>query len=219
MLDGSVIGKARRDGLWTLDAVDIRDYAVDRHRSVDGTPAGGGPGMVLRADVVASAIDAVCADDDERPLIGLTPGGAPLTQRRVRELADGSGAIFLCGRFEGFDARLFERRPIEQVSIGDFVLAGGEVAAMAVIEAVVRLLPGVLGDEASVEDESFENGLLEYPQFTRPQSWEGAEIPEILLSGDHGRIAHWRQEQAELATQKKRPDLWARYDGASKKRK
>ena len=209
-LSASLAGKALTNGSWALDVTDIRDFASDKHRSVDDAPAGGGPGMVMRADVAAAALDAARDDAPDAPAIYLSPRGAPLTQARVRELAQGPGVILLCGRFEGLDQRVIEARGLEEVSIGDFLLAGGEVAAMALIEAVVRLLPGVVGDESSLAEESFEQGLLEYPQFTRPRDWEGREIPDILLSGDHGKIAKWRREQAEKVTMERRPDLWAK---------
>ena len=210
-LCSSLAGRALRDGRWSLNAVNIRDFALDRHRSVDDTPAGGGAGMVLRADVVAAALD---AHADGRPIIAMTPRGTPLTQRRVRELADGPGAITLCGRFEGFDERLFEARPIEQLSIGDYVLSGGEMGALVLLDACVRLLPGVMGAASSGDEESFESGLLEYPHYTRPIEWEGRTIPEVLRSGDHARIAAWRKHQAEVDTRLRRPDLWERHVGA-----
>ena len=209
-LDLSRVGGARKEGIWTLKTVDIRDFSSDKHRSVDGPPAGGGPGMVMRADVVAQALDSIKRDSNERagrPLIYLSPRGAPITQRRVRDLAQGPGLIALCGRFEGVDQRLLDGRGFEELSLGDFVLAGGEVAACALIEACVRLLPGVMGSELSGAEESFEGGLLEYPQYTRPRMWEGREIPEVLLSGDHQKIADWRRRQAFAITHKRRPDL------------
>ena len=210
-LGSSLAGRALRDGRWSLEAVNIRDFALDRHRSVDDTPAGGGAGMVLRADVVAAALD---AHADGRPIIAMTPRGTPLTQRRVRELADGPGAITLCGRFEGFDERLFEARPIEQLSIGDYILSGGEMGALVLLDACVRLLPGVMGAASSGDEESFESGLLEYPHYTRPIEWEGRTIPEVLRSGDHARIAAWREHRAEVDTRLRRPDLWERHVGA-----
>lgn len=210
-LGASLAGRALREGRWSLDAVNIRDFAIDRHRSVDDTPAGGGAGMVLRADVLASAID---AHRDDRPILAMTPRGAPLTQERVRELAAGPGAVILCGRFEGFDERLFEARPIEQVSVGDYVLSGGEMGALVLLDACVRLLPGVMGAPSSGDEESFESGLLEYPHYTRPLEWEGRTIPEVLRSGDHARIAAWRKQKAEADTRLRRPDLWERYVGA-----
>ena len=203
----SLIGKALAKKIWTLDVRDIREHGIGRHRSVDDTPAGGGPGMVLRADVALAAIDAVARDG--RPIIFLSPRGRPLVQSRVAALAQGGGAILLCGRFEGLDERAIEVRQIEEVSLGDFVLAGGEIAAMALIEATVRLLPGVLGDAASAADESFACGLLEYPHYTRPAVWRDRPVPEILLSGHHAAIAAWRHDQAERITKQRRPDLWA----------
>ena len=205
----SLIGKALSNGVWQLDVRDIREHGLGKHRTVDDTPAGGGPGMVMRADVAAAAIDAV---KDQRPLIYLSPRGAPLTQSRVKQLAAGPGAILLCGRFEGLDERVIEARGIEEISIGGFVLAGGEVAAMALIEAVVRLIPGVMGAEASSAEESFEQGLLEYPQYTRPQSFEGRDIPAVLTSGNHAEIARWRRAVAERLTKERRPDLWTLYE-------
>ena len=202
----SLAGKALASGLWSVEARDIRDAATDRHRSVDDTPAGGGPGMVLRADVLASAIDA--ADiAPERPRLLMSPRGRPLTQSRVLELAAGPGPLIVCGRFEGVDQRVIEARRLEEVSIGDYVLSGGEIAAMAVIDACVRLLPGVMGKLASAEDESFAAGLLEYPQYTRPQEFEGRPIPEVLLGGDHARVAAWRRAEAETLTRARRPEL------------
>ena len=209
-LDHSLIGKAREKGLWSLDVRDIREQGIGKHRTVDDTPAGGGPGMVMRADVAAAAIDAV--ERTGRPLIYLTPRGAPLTQARVKALVDGPGAVLLCGRFEGLDERAMEARRIEEISIGDFVLAGGEIAAMALVEAAVRLIPGVLGDAASPAEESFSAGLLEYPQYTRPQSFEDRLIPEVLTQGNHKEIAKWRQAQAERLTRLRRPDLWTLYE-------
>ena len=205
----SLLETARRNGLWALETVDIRSFSRHKHASVDDTPAGGGPGMVLRPDVAADAIDSV--DRQDRPLIHLTPRGRPLTQGIVREWARGPGVIVFCGRFEGLDQRVIEARGMDEVSVGDAVLAGGEGPAMVLIEACVRLIPGVLGSAQSTEDESFEGDLLEYPHYTRPRVWEDQPIPEILLSGDHGRIARWRKEQAEAVTRQRRPDLWARY--------
>ena len=206
----SLIGKALEKKLWSLEVRDIRGHGIGKHRTVDDTPAGGGPGMVMRADVAAAAIDAV--ERAGRPLIYLSPRGAPLTQARVKALAEGAGAVLLCGRFEGIDERVIEARGIEEVSLGDFVLAGGEIAAMALIEAAVRLIPGVLGDETSPAEESFSSGLLEYPQFTRPQEFEGRTIPEVLTNGNHKEIAKWRRSEAERLTQARRPDLWALYE-------
>ena len=212
----SLAGRALAEGLWSLQACNIRDYANDKHRSVDDTPAGGGAGMVLRADVLAAALDSVAAEDTTpRPMLAMTPRGRPLTQGRVRELAAGNGAIVLCGRFEGFDERIFEARPLEPVSIGDYVLSGGELGAMVLLDACVRLLPGVMGAASSGEEESFEQGLLEYPHYTRPQEWEGRTIPEVLRSGDHARIAAWRARQAVEDTRLRRPDLIERHGGAS----
>lgn len=207
-LDASLLGKARQKSLWSLEVRDIREHGIGKHRAVDDTPAGGGPGMVMRADVAAAAIDAV--ERAGRPLFYLSPRGAPLTQARVRALSEGPGAVLLCGRFEGVDERVLEARAVEELSLGDFVLAGGEVAAMAVIEACVRLIPGVLGTEASSAEESFSHGLLEYPQYTRPQSFEGREIPAVLSGGHHGEIAKWRRDAAEKLTKTRRPDLWAK---------
>jgi tRNA (guanine37-N1)-methyltransferase len=205
----SLLKTARENGLWALETVDIRSFSRHKHASVDDTPAGGGPGMVLRPDVAADAIDSV--DRRSRPLIHLTPRGRSLSQTMVREWADGPGVIVFCGRFEGLDQRVIEARDMVEVSVGDAVLAGGEAAALVLIEACVRLIPGVLGKMASTEDESFEGDLLEYPHYTRPRVFEGREIPEVLLSGDHGRIARWREEQAEEITRQRRPDLWERY--------
>jgi tRNA (guanine37-N1)-methyltransferase len=209
VLGASIIGGAEKSGLWQLDTVDIRDFAVNRHRTVDGTPAGGGAGLVLKPDISAKAIDSVVSDD--RPLLYMTPRGRPLTQERVKQLADGPGLVCFCGRFEGLDERVIESRNMEEVSIGDFVLAGGEVAAQAMIEACVRLLPGVLGNSDSVEEESFESGLLEYPLYTKPRDFEGREIPAVLTSGDHGAVERWRRAQMEEITKARRPDLWAAY--------
>jgi tRNA (guanine37-N1)-methyltransferase len=207
----SLAGRALGEGRWSLDAVQIRDSATDRHRSVDDTPAGGGAGMVLRADVVAAALDSV---PQGYPILAMTPRGTPLTQERVRALAAGPGITILCGRFEGFDERLFEARAIEQVSIGDYVLSGGEMGALVLLDACIRLLPGVMGAPSSGDEESFESGLLEYPHYTRPYEWEGRTIPEVLRSGDHARIAAWRKASAETDTRLRRPDLWERYTGA-----
>ena len=203
----SILGRGQAESLWQLETLDIRRFSDNRYGSVDDTPAGGGAGLVLRADIVAAAIDAV--DPMGRPFIYLSPAGAPLKQARVRELAAGPGVVLVCGRFEGLDARVIAARGLEEVSLGDFVLAGGEVAAQALIEACVRLVPGVAGNESSLTEESFETGLLEYPQYTRPRVFEGQDIPPVLLSGDHAKVARWRQEQAEALTQQRRPDLWA----------
>jgi len=209
-LGASVIGRGLETGAWSLETHFLRDFATDRHRTVDDTPAGGGAGMVLKPDIVAAAIDHVAPEGDLRPKILMSPRGAPLTQARVRELALGPGAVILCGRFEGVDQRVIEARGLEEISIGDYVLAGGEVAAMVLLEAVVRLLPGVLGAQESHEDESFETGLLEYPHYTRPQVFEGRTIPEVLTSGDHGKVERWRREQAAALTRERRPDLWGK---------
>ena len=205
----SLAGKALASGLWSLDSVDIRAHANDKHNSVDDTPAGGGAGMVMKADVLARALDAVPAD--KRPRLLMSPRGAPLTQARVAALAKGDGAVVLCGRYEGTDERLISARQLEEVSIGDYVLSGGEIAACVLIDACVRLLPGVVGKEASVTDESFSDGLLEYPQFTRPAVFEGQAIPEVLTCGDHAKVAAWRRAEAERLTRERRPDLWAAY--------
>ena len=207
----SIAGRALAEDKWALEARNIRDHAIDKHRTVDDTPAGGGAGMVLRCDVLAAAIDAVA---DGRPILAMTPRGKPLTQARVRELAAGEGAIILCGRFEGFDERIFEARAIEEVSIGDYVLSGGELGALVLLDACVRLLPGVMGAASSGEEESFEKGLLEYPHYTRPAIWEGRTIPEVLRSGDHARIAAWRHDRASKDTRLRRPDLIERHWGA-----
>jgi tRNA (guanine37-N1)-methyltransferase len=204
----SLIGTAWRElGLWGLETVDIRNFSRDKRGFLDDTPAGGGPGQVMRADVIAAALDSV--DVAGRPLLYMSARGRPLTQARVRDWAQGSGIVVLCGRFEGVDQRVLDTRGFEEVSVGDAVLAGGEAAAMVVIEACVRLIPGVLGEAASLDEESFEDGLLEHPQFTRPRGFEGREIPEVLLSGHHGDIARWRKTQREDTTRERRPDLWA----------
>ncbi|MFB9373957.1 tRNA (guanosine(37)-N1)-methyltransferase TrmD [Algimonas porphyrae] len=212
VLDTSIIGTAAKNGLWQLETVDIRDFAVNRHRTVDGPPAGGGAGLVLKPDISAKAIDSVVRPDgnsgDDRPLLYMTPRGKPLTQDRVKQLAAGPGLVCFCGRFEGLDERVIESRGMEEVSIGDFVLAGGEVAAQAMIEACVRLLPGVLGNSDSAAEESFETGLLEYPLYTKPRMFEGREIPAVLSSGDHGAVDRWRRAQMEEITKARRPDLW-----------
>lgn len=209
-LGASVIGRALGEDRWSLRVTQLRDFARDRHRTVDDTPAGGGPGMVLKPDILAAAIDAVSPADDPRPRLLMSPRGAPLTQARVRELAAGPGAVIVCGRFEGVDQRVIEARGLEEISIGDYVLAGGEVAAMVLLEAVVRLIPGVLGADDSHEEESFEAGLLEYPHYTRPQTFEGRDIPAVLTSGDHGRVREWRRAAAESLTRARRPDLLRR---------
>lgn len=211
-LGASLAGRALASGIWSLEAIQIRDFATDKHRSVDDTPAGGGAGMVMRADVLAAAIDAHAAENV--PLLAMSPRGAPLTQGKVRRFAEGPGVTILCGRFEGIDERLFEARAIEPISIGDYILSGGEVAAIALLDACVRLLPGVMGAASSGMDESFETGLLEYPHYTRPQMWEGRAIPQVLRSGDHAAIEAWRQARAEIDTRLRRPDLWERHEGA-----
>lgn len=203
----SLAGKALAAGTWSLETVDIRDFGIGAHRTVDDTPAGGGPGMVMKADVLAHAIDARAADT--RPRLLMSPRGTPLTQNRVSELSQGTGAVIVCGRFEGVDERLIAARGLEEVSIGDYVLSGGEIAALALLDACIRLLPGVMGAAASGSEESFAEGLLEYPQYTRPQVFEGQPIPDILVSGDHGKVARWRREEAERLTRERRPDLWA----------
>lgn len=208
-LGASVLGRSAGEGLWGLDTVNIRDFSDNKYGSVDDTPAGGGAGLIMRADILAAAIDSVPRND--RPILCLTPRGAPFTQGRARELSHGPGVIALCGRFEGMDERIFAARDIEEVSIGDFVLAGGEIPAMALIEACVRLIPGVLGSASSLGEESFEGGLLEYPQYARPREFEGRAIPEVLLSGDHQKIAEWRREKRQEITRTRRPDLWERF--------
>ena len=210
----SLAGRALGEGTWSLDTVQIRDFAADKHRTVDDTPAGGGAGMVLRADVLAAAVDYARAARPDAPILAMTPRGTPLTQARIRSLADGPGVIILCGRFEGFDERIFAAREIEEVSLGDVVLSGGEPAALVLLDACIRLLPGVMGAASSGTEESFENGLLEYPHYTRPALWEGRTIPEVLRSGDHAKIAAWRKAQSEIDTRLRRPDLWERHLGA-----
>ena len=210
----SLAGRAREEGAWSLETVQLRDFAKDKHRTVDDTPAGGGAGMVLKADVLAAAIDHVRAADEVRPVIAMTPRGKPLSQARVRELAAGPGVIVLCGRFEGFDERIFAGRQVEEVAVGDIVLSGGEPAAIMLLDACIRLLPGVMGAPESGQEESFEQGLLEYPHYTRPVEWEGRTIPEVLRSGDHAKIAAWRKANAESDTRLRRPDLWERYGNA-----
>lgn len=203
----SLAGDALARGVWEIEARQIREYGLGRHRAVDDTPAGGGPGMVMRADVLAAALDGAAAQGDPRPRLLMSPRGRPLTQGRVRELAQGPGAVILCARFEGVDERVIAARGLEEISIGDYILSGGEIAALALMDACVRLLPGVMGEALSGEEESFEGGLLEYPHYTRPREFEGHAIPEILLSGDHARIAKWRRERAEALTRERRPDL------------
>jgi tRNA (guanine37-N1)-methyltransferase len=212
-LGHSIAGRALAEAKWACETVQIRDFATDRHRTVDDTPAGGGAGMVLRCDVLARALDSVPVGG--RAILAMTPRGRPITQQRIRELAAGPGVIMLCGRFEGFDERLFEARPaIEQVSLADIVLSGGEMAALTILDACIRLIPGVMGAALSGAEESFENGLLEYPHYTRPVEWEGRTIPEVLRSGDHARIAAWRKLRSEEDTRSRRPDLWERHEGA-----
>lgn len=208
----SLAGKALESGVWALETVDIRNFAGDKHRTVDDTPFGGGPGMVMRADVVDAALESVT----ERPgsVLLMTPRGAPFDQRRAEDLAAGPGVTILCGRYEGIDQRAIEARHLDEVSLGDFVLSGGEPAALALIDATIRLLPGVLGAEASLGEESFERGLLEYPHYTRPAEWQGRAVPEVLLSGHHEKIRAWRLAQAEEITRRRRPDMWARYEAA-----
>ncbi len=213
-LGQSIAGRALEEGAWSLETLQIRDFATDKHHTVDDTPAGGGPGMVMKADVLGAAVDAALERQPDAPVLAMTPRGAPLTQARVRALSAGPGATILCGRFEGVDERLFEARAIEEVSMGDYVLSGGEIGALALLDACIRLLPGVMGAASSGDEESFESGLLEYPHYTRPQQWEGRTIPEVLRSGDHTKIAAWRKAQAEAITRSRRPDLWERYSSA-----
>lgn len=208
-LGASVIGRGMAEGRWSLVATQLRDFATDRHRTVDDTPSGGGAGMVLKPDILAKAIDAVSPQGDARPRLLMSPRGKPLTQARVRELAAGPGVVIVCGRFEGIDQRVIEARGLEEVSIGDYVLSGGEIAALTLLDACVRLLPGVMGKPDSAAEESFSGGLLEYPQYTRPAEFEGRPIPAVLTSGDHKKIAEWRQNEAERLTRERRPDLWA----------
>ncbi len=214
----SLAGRALAEGIWSCDAIQIRDFAHDKHKSVDDTPAGGGAGMVLRADVLAEVVGYAVGRRPDLPVIAMTPRGKPITQGRIREIAAGPGITILCGRFEGFDERLFERsfagRPIEQVSMGDIILSGGEIGGLMALDACIRLLPGVMGAASSGVEESFENDLLEYPQYTRPVEWEGRTIPEVLRSGDHAKIAAWRRQKAEDDTRLRRPDLWERYRSA-----
>jgi len=210
----SLAGKALNEGAWSLETVQIRDFATDKHRMVDDTPAGGGAGMVMKPDVLGRAVDHVA---DGRPKLFMSPRGKPLTQERVRQLADGPGAIILCGRFEGVDERLIEARQFEEVSIGDYILSGGETAAIVVLDAIVRLLPGVMGNALSGETESFETGLLEHPHYTKPQEWEGRRIPDVLLSGNHGAIDKWRRAEAERLTRERRQDLWDAHGNRTKR--
>ena len=207
----SLAGRALAEGKWSITPVHIRDFAADKHRTVDDTPAGGGAGMVLKVDVLAAAIDHARAINPDAPIVAMTPRGKPITQARVRELAAGPGVIILCGRFEGFDERIFEGRDVEEISVGDIVLSGGEPAALMLLDACIRLIPGVMGAPSSGTEESFEDGLLEYPHYTRPTEWEGRTIPEVLRSGDHAKIAAWRKQQAEDDTRSRRPDLWERH--------
>jgi tRNA (guanine37-N1)-methyltransferase len=213
----SLAGKALTSSIWSLDTTDIRAHATDKHRTVDDTPAGGGPGMVMKADVLARALDAI--PHDTRPRLLMSPRGAPLTQTRAAQLARGLGLVIICARFEGVDERLIKTRHLEEVSLGDFVLSGGEIAALAVLDACVRLLPGVMGKETSAAEESFSAGLLEYPQYTRPPVFEGEPIPEVLTSGDHSKVKAWRLAQAERLTAERRPDLWAAYNAQKKAEK
>ncbi|MCB2015412.1 MAG: tRNA (guanosine(37)-N1)-methyltransferase TrmD [Sphingobium sp.] len=214
-LGTSLAGRALEEGIWSCEAINIRDFAADKHRTVDDTPAGGGAGMVLRCDVLARAVDEAASRQPDTPILAMTPRGKPITQARVRALAEGPGLTLLCGRFEGFDERIFEARPqIEQVSMGDIILSGGEMGALMLLDACIRLLPGVMGAASSGVEESFESGLLEYPHYTRPVEWEGRTIPEVLRSGDHAKIAAWRKQKAEEDTRLRRPDLWERHRGA-----
>jgi tRNA (guanine37-N1)-methyltransferase len=209
-LGASMSGTALSKGVWSLEAIDIREHGLGRHRAVDDTPAGGGPGMVLRADVLAASLDAGVPPGDARPRLLMSPRGDPLTQKMAREFAAGPGLVVVCGRFEGVDERVIEGRALIEVSVGDYILSGGEIAALTLLDACVRLLPGVMGKDQSGDEESFEGGLLEYPHYTRPREWEGRKIPETLLCGDHARIARWRREQSEKLTRERRPDLWAK---------
>jgi tRNA (guanine37-N1)-methyltransferase len=207
-LGASMAGTALANGLWGLEAIDIREHGLGRHRAVDDTPAGGGPGMVLRADVLAASLDAGLKPNDPRPKLLMSPRGKTLTQAMARDFAGGPGLVLVCGRFEGVDERVIEGRGLQEISIGDYILSGGEIAALTLLDACVRLLPGVMGRNESADDESFEGGLLEYPHYTRPRDWEGRGIPDALLTGDHAKIARWRREQAENLTRERRPDLW-----------
>jgi len=212
-LGHSIAGRARDEGKWSLEALQIRDFATDKHHTVDDTPAGGGAGMVMKANVLGAAVDEALVRQPDAPVLAMSPRGKPLTQARVRQLSVGPGVTILCGRFEGFDERIFDGRPVEEVSIGDYVLSGGEIGALALLDACIRLLPGVMGAASSGDEESFEQGLLEYPHYTRPKEWEGRTIPEVLRSGDHAKIEAWRKSQAENITRSRRPDLWERYTG------
>ena len=209
----SLAGRALEEQKWSLDTIQIRDFATDKHSNVDGTPAGGGAGMVLKVDVLAAAVDHAKRVQPKAPILAMTPRGKPISQARIRELSAGPGVTILCGRFEGFDERIFEGREIEEISVGDIVLSGGEPAALMILDACIRLLPGVMGAASSGTEESFEEGLLEYPQYTRPQEWEGRTIPEVLRSGDHAKIAEWRKSMSEDHTRLRRPDLWDRHNG------
>lgn len=212
-LGASIIGRAMEKGTWSLNAHQLRNYAFDKHKKVDDTPAGGGPGLVLKPDILARAIDDISPSDDPRPRLLMSPRGKPLTQDYVRELSQGPGAVIVCGRFEGIDQRVIDKRNLIEVSVGDYVLCGGEVAAMTLLEATTRLLPGVMGSDESEMDESFENGLLEYPQYTRPATFEGEPIPPVVTSGDHKKLGEWRQEQSEKLTRERRPDMWEKLTG------
>jgi tRNA (guanine37-N1)-methyltransferase len=217
VLGASLTGRALQRGLWALEPIDLRTFGTGRHRQVDDTPAGGGAGLVMRADVLGRALDMAATGTPEEPArwprLYLSPRGAPFTQEMARRLAGAEGVTILCGRFEGVDQRVIDHFALEEVSLGDFVLTGGEIAAQAMLDATVRLIPGVLGNAASTEEESFSDGLLEHPQYTQPRDWRGHAIPEVLLSGNHGEIARWRREQAERLTRERRPDLWARVQG------
>lgn len=210
----SLAGRAMAEGKWSMNSVQIRDFATDKHRTVDDTPAGGGAGMVLKADILAAAIDHARTSAPDAPVLAMTPRGKPISQSRIRELAAGPGVTILCGRFEGFDERIFAGRDVEEISVGDIVLSGGECAALMVLDACIRLLPGVMGAASSGTEESFEDGLLEYPHYTRPTTWEGREIPQVLRSGDHAKIAAWRKQRADEDTRLRRPDLWERHRDA-----
>jgi len=219
-LGHSLAGQGLENGLWALETVDIRDFAANKHRSVDDAPFGGGPGMVMRPDVVDGAIrsaqETKGSETETRPLVYLTPRGRPFNQDRARKMAAGNGVIILCGRFEGVDQRVLDEHQVEEISLGDFVLSGGEPAALAMMDAAIRLLPGVMGEPDSLNEESFERGLLEYPHYTRPAVWLGRTVPEVLASGHHANIQAWRREQAETVTRHRRPDLWSQYNGAKK---